>query len=58
MNVEQLVIALERRAMDREKIVVVERAGRPDKLWEIGDALPDNRLMVLKLWTPPPVRRP
>lgn len=51
MNVEQLVIALERRAMDREKVVVVET--RPEKLWEIGDVHPEHGLIVLKLWTPP-----
>lgn len=55
MNVEQLVIALELRAMDYKKAVVVET--RPEKLWEIGDVHPLHGLMVLKLWTPPREQR-
>jgi hypothetical protein len=52
MNVEQLVVALERRAMDREKVVVVQTRG--NKLTEIGDVTPEHGLIVLKLWKPNP----
>ena len=51
MNVEQLVLALERRAMDAGKAVVVET--RPDRYTEVGDVLTAHGLIVLKLWKPP-----
>jgi hypothetical protein len=51
VNVEELVRALERRAIDRSKVVVVETRGSMKEV--VGVRHGDTGLFVLRLWKPP-----
>lgn len=56
MKVHELVMALERRAMDENKVVVVDlglRKARPRGLIEVDGVENARDLIVLKLWKPP-----